>query len=176
MYYWSRPIGKICSEKCNVPLFPEVANFLKKNTQLNGDKDITFQRTDWANDNLGLFDMIIGSDLLYEDQHIELLARFIDKHAKQSCEVILVDPGRGRKNKLSARMLELGYSSSHSKPDHTDYLDEVFKGYILKFKRTKWIYDEVSHKERAWLNVLSGLLNMSYLPGVVFFSAQIYST
>lgn len=81
--------------------------------------------------------MIIGSDLLYEDQHIELLARFIDKHAKQSCEVILVDPGRGRKNKLSARMLELGYSSSHSKPDHTDYLDEVFKGYILKFKRTK---------------------------------------
>jgi hypothetical protein len=50
--------------------------------------------------------------------------------------VIIVDPGRGRKNKLSARMQQLGFISSHHKPSQTeDYLDQEFKGYILKFAR-----------------------------------------
>lgn len=117
---------------------PEAGNFLDRNTLLNKDKDIAFVRTDWANKNeeLGLFDLIIGSDLLYEDQHIALLANFIEQHAKRKCEVILVDPGRGRKNKLSTRMLEFGFSSSHLKPANTDYLDEDFNGYILKYKRS----------------------------------------
>ena len=116
---------------------PEVESFLQRNTLLNEGKEIAFQRTDWAdeNDKLGLFDLIIGSDILYEDQHIELLANFIDEHSKPACEVILVDPGRGRKNKLSKRMIEFGYTSSHSKPIHTDYLDEEFKGHILRFER-----------------------------------------
>lgn len=116
---------------------PEVGKFLERNTLLNKDKAISFVRTDWATKNkeLGLFDLIVGSDLLYEDEHVDLLADFIQEHAKPQCEVILVDPGRGRKNKLSARMLEFGYSSTHSKPEHTDYLDKDFKGYILQFVR-----------------------------------------
>jgi hypothetical protein len=32
-------------------------------------------------------------------------------------------------------MIELGYSSTHLKPIHTDYLDKKFKGHILKFER-----------------------------------------
>lgn len=117
---------------------PEVEKFLNRNTQLNNDKDIDFVRTGWADadDTLGLFDMIIGSDLLYENEHIDLLANFINQHSKPSSEVILVDPGRGRKNKLSKKLLEFGYESSHLKPENTDYLDEVFKGHILKFERS----------------------------------------
>jgi len=116
---------------------PEVERFLHRNTELNGDKEIPFERTDWAdnNDDLGLFDVIIGSDLLYEDSHIELLANFILKHSKPDCEIILVDPGRGRKTKLARKMAELGYSSSFSKPEHTDFLAEAFKGHILSFSR-----------------------------------------
>jgi hypothetical protein len=72
---------------------------------------------------------------LYEDDHIELLANFIEAHAKPTCEVIIVDPGRGRKNKLSSRMIEFGFTSSQQKPSHTDYLDQEFKGHILKFER-----------------------------------------
>ena len=117
---------------------PEVKHFLNRNTTLNGDNLIPFERTDWAdsNDSLGRFDLIIGSDLLYEDAHIELLAGFIKKHANPACEVIIVDPGRGRKNKLSKRMLEFGFIASFSKPKNTDYLDDDFKGYILTFVRT----------------------------------------
>ena len=116
---------------------PEVGSFLKRNTLLNEDQPIAYERVDWADkdDNLGHFDLIIGSDLLYEDQHVALLANFIETHSKPACEVILVDPGRGKKNKLSTKMIEFGYSSCHIKPNHTDYLDQQFKGHILKFNR-----------------------------------------
>jgi len=116
---------------------PEVQKFLQRNTLLNDDKEITFERQNWSGEdsNLGLFDLIIGSDLLYEDEHVKLLANFIAEHAKPNCEVIVVDPGRGRKNKLSNQLLEFGFSSSQQKPIHTDYLDEEFKGFILTYKR-----------------------------------------
>jgi predicted nicotinamide N-methyase len=116
---------------------PEAGAFLARNTLLNEDKPIAYEQVDWADteDDLGLFDLIIGSDLLYEEQHIALLANFIDRHSNQTCEVIIVDPGRGRKNKLSASMIGLGYSSSEEKPSHADYLSEEFKGHILKFSR-----------------------------------------
>ncbi|GGP99580.1 class I SAM-dependent methyltransferase [Shewanella ulleungensis] len=116
---------------------PEVGKFLLRNTELNQDKPISYEQADWASDkdHLGLFDLIIGSDLLYEDEHVDLLANFINAHANVICEVILVDPGRGKKNKLSTKMIELGFSSVHQKPLHTDYLPEVFKGHILTFLR-----------------------------------------
>lgn len=116
---------------------PEVKTFLQRNTLLNGDNDISFEQVDWTSkiDKLGLFDLIIGSDLLYEDSHIDLLANFIENHSKPKCEVILVDPGRGRKSKLSTKMIEFGFTSSHKKPVHTDYLEQEFKGHILTFER-----------------------------------------
>ncbi|MDC8829577.1 class I SAM-dependent methyltransferase [Alteromonas gilva] len=116
---------------------PEVQGFLARNVALNGDTAIPFEQTDWAsqNDTLGKFDIIIGSDLLYEDEHIELLGNFIENHANPACEVIIVDPGRGRKSKLSRFMENHGFTSSHSKPDNVDYLAVPFKGYILQFKR-----------------------------------------
>ena len=118
-------------------IFFEAELFLKRNASLNGDSPIPFERTGWADDNdgLGLFDLIIGSDLLYEDEHIALLSDFIHAHAKPQCEVILVDPGRGRKNKLVKKLMGLGYQSSLIKPDNTIYLDTVFKGHILRFVR-----------------------------------------
>ena len=79
---------------------PETGKFLRRNALLNEDQPIAYEQVDWdgGNDTLGVFDLIIGSDLLYEDQHVALLANFIEDHSKPTCEVILVDPGRGRKN------------------------------------------------------------------------------
>ncbi len=130
-------LNKQCADITATDYHPEVQHFLQRNALLNEDKAISFEQVDWTDksDNLGLFDLIIGSDLLYEDNHIESLANFIEGHSKPVCEVIIVDPGRGRKNKLSTRMLEFGFISSHQKPDHTDYLDKEFKGSILKFTR-----------------------------------------
>ena len=130
-------LNKQCADITATDYHPEAEKFLQRNASLNEDKAIPFERVDWADksDSLGLFDLIIGSDLLYEDNHIELLASFIDRHSKPACEVIIVDPGRGRKNKLSSRMIEFGFTSSQQKPIHNDYLDQEFKGHILRFVR-----------------------------------------
>ena len=130
-------LNKQCADITATDYHPEVNKFLQRNVLLNGDSDIAFERVNWSDtsDNLGLFDLIIGSDLLYEDNHIELLSTFIATHSKPSCEVIIVDPGRGRKSKLSSRMTSFGFTSSQQIPSHTTYLDKEFKGHILKFER-----------------------------------------
>lgn len=130
-------LNKQCADITATDQHPEAESFLNRNTELNGDKCIPFERTGWADndDRLGRFDLIIGSDLLYENEHTDLLANFIGKHSNQKCEVIIVDPGRGRKSKFSKKLLEYGYESSCSRPENTDYLNSEFKGHILKFVR-----------------------------------------
>lgn len=114
---------------------PEVESFLIENTKLNHGKIIPFIRTGWEDENieLGRFDLIIGSDLLYERNHAAILSNFINQHANTVCEVILVDPGRGNHAKFSKEMVKLGYSHSQSKPENTEYLAQPFRGQILQY-------------------------------------------
>ncbi|WP_394172128.1 class I SAM-dependent methyltransferase [Thalassotalea litorea] len=130
-------LNKLSTNVTATDYHPEVQTFLDRNVSLNGDADIAFEQVDWAakSDNLGKFDVIIGSDLLYEDTHIELLANFINDHSNPECEVIIVDPGRGRKNKLSTRMQAFGFTATQSKPENNDYLPQDFKGHILTYTR-----------------------------------------
>ena len=116
---------------------PEVEKFLNINTDLNNDNHIPFIRTGWADadSGLGKFDMIIGSDLLYESEHIVLLADFIQQHAKPDSEVIIVDPGRGNHAKFSKKMMTLGYDFHQEKPAKTNNLKELFKGQIIYYNR-----------------------------------------
>nr|WP_221435196.1 methyltransferase domain-containing protein [Thalassotalea piscium] len=118
-------------------MHPEVQRFLDKNTHLNRDADIPFYRTNWADlcPELKTFDVIIGSDILYEDEHIDLLIAFIERHANPACEVILVDPGRGRKAKFSKKMALLGYSANQEKAQQAINMPDAYNGYILSFKR-----------------------------------------
>lgn len=95
---------------------PEVKGFLDKNTQLNEDPDISFVRTAWEDllpsSPLGLFDLIIGSDLLYEQEHPKQLAAFIDQHAQKQCTVLIVAPQRGYSSKFTRCMTDFGFSNS----------------------------------------------------------------
>lgn len=116
---------------------PEAERFLIENVRINNDEIIPFIRAGWGDtqDSLGEFDLIIGSDLLYERDHVELLAGFIDRHTKASCEVIIVDPGRGNHSNFSKKMVSLDFSHTQSKPVHTDYLTLPFKGQLLRYAR-----------------------------------------
>lgn len=116
---------------------PEVEAFLKINAQLNDGLAINFVRTGWADadSGLGLFDVIIGSDLLYEAEHVELLAGFINQHANPHCEVMLVDPGRGNHARFSKKMITLGYSHCQRKSETQTFLDKPFSGNILSYSR-----------------------------------------
>lgn len=116
---------------------PESGNFLALNVALNRGRTIPFVRTAWGDTDsgLGLFDLIIGSDLLYESEHIELLSHFIDRHARADCRVVLVDPGRGHHAKFSKKMMTLGYTHAQHKPVNTDFLTSPFKGQILQYHK-----------------------------------------
>ena len=116
---------------------PEVKTFLDDNTRLNDDAEIPFVRTGWGDEksDLGKFDLIVGSDLLYEDRHVDLLATFINQHSKAQNEVLLVDPGRGRQNKFRRRMEAFGFTCETFKPEDVSYLDEPFKGTIFSYRR-----------------------------------------
>ncbi len=116
---------------------PEAGAFLAENTHLNNAEKIPFLRTNWEDlhDGLGKFDLIIGSDLLYEQQHSSVLSEFINRHTQQDCEVLMIDPGRGKHAAFSKKMIALGYTHSQHKPEHTEMLTTVFKGQILRYLR-----------------------------------------
>jgi predicted nicotinamide N-methyase len=116
---------------------PEAERFLIENVKLNRGKEIPFVRAGWDDEESSLseFDLIIGSDLLYERGHAEMLSGFINQHAKPHCEVILVDPGRGQQSRFSKKMVSLGYSHSQSRPENSDYLAQPFQGQIMRYAR-----------------------------------------
>lgn len=117
---------------------PETEGFLGYNTSLNNGRIIPFVRTGWANsagNGLGNFDLIIGSDLLYEEEHVDLLATFINQHSRSHCKVVIVDPGRGFHAKFTRKMAGLGYAHFQEKPETKAYPDKKFKGWILTYSR-----------------------------------------
>lgn len=82
------------------------------------------------------FDIIIGSNLLYETDHIDLLSDFIHKHTQTKYEVIIVDSGRGQHTRFNKKMICLGYSHSQSKPENVEHLAKPFKGQSLRYLRS----------------------------------------
>ena len=116
---------------------PKVEHFLNRNAKLNNGKAIAFERVDWADENcdLGLFDLIIGSDILYEPNHAELLAGLIGRVAKPKSKVLISCPGRGHKNNFSRHMEKLGYLLTEQRVPFTAGEKAPFKGRLLSYQR-----------------------------------------
>ena len=93
---------------------PLAEDFLRQNAELNGLAPINFFNAPWLGPNplLGRFDMIIGSDLLYEPDHAVLLASFIAHHANPAAQVLIADPGRGYVSAFSSLLATQGYLRS----------------------------------------------------------------
>lgn len=117
---------------------PEAEAFLAENVRINRGRSIPFVRAGWADADCGLgrFDLVIGSDLLYEHAHVELLAAFIERHARPSCEVVMVDPGRGHHARFSRCMMTLGYAhTQQSAVDVATPAGLLFRGQVLRYRR-----------------------------------------
>ncbi len=111
--------------------------FLKENLLLNKLGPLKYQTGNWEtiNPGLGLFDLIIGSDVLYERQQPGQLASFIDRHAAASAQVIIVDPDRGNRVVFCREMAMLGYDFSALRAERFVENGEPFKGRFLTFSR-----------------------------------------
>lgn len=117
---------------------PEAGEFLRQNATLNGLALINFVRTGWSETlpSLGRFDLVIGSDVLYEEDNVDALVGFIEQHTQPQCEVVIVDPGRGLVARFTRRMLQLGYEHDSSLMAREE-MATTLKGRVLRFSRQR---------------------------------------
>ena len=124
--------GDVTASDCH-PLAPL---FLADNVALNGLPAMKYSAAHWGRDNpaLGRFDVIIGSDVLYDRTQPEQLSRFIDRHSERCVDVLIVDPGRGNQSSFSRKMGVLGYS--HVAKQVRCLPDGIpFKGQLHRYRR-----------------------------------------
>jgi predicted nicotinamide N-methyase len=118
---------------------PLAEDFLRQNAELNGLPPISFLNAPWLGPNprLGHYDLIIGSDLLYEPDHATLLAGFIDHHANPAAEVLIADPGRGYVSPFSTLMAAQGYArSAQPMPMAESVGMPASRGQLFSFRRS----------------------------------------
>lgn len=126
---------------------PLAAAFLLENLRLNSLPPLKYRHGHWGAPEAsgeapvracvtGLFDLIIGSDLLYErDAHADL-AGFIGLHASAQAEVWIVDPDRGNRPAFHRQMAEQGFSLREERLDQQATAQALaYKGRLLSYRR-----------------------------------------
>jgi len=103
---------------------PLTQELLAHNIPSNDLPPIKFQTGNWVviNTLLGKYDLIIGSDVLYEPVHAVLVSHFIDCHSSIGVEVIIVVPNRGNRSRFTKMMTALGNANHFERfnkgPEH----------------------------------------------------------
>ncbi|MDY0013155.1 MAG: methyltransferase domain-containing protein [Rhodocyclaceae bacterium] len=128
-----RRIGNITASDCH----PEVEAFLRTNLALNGLPAIKYATGNWkrTNPDLGKFDLIIGSDVLYERAHAWQLAGFIDQHAAPTAEVLIIDPNRGNRVSFNRLMAGCGFDLNQTVINTPLSDGSPYKGRLLHYCR-----------------------------------------
>lgn len=127
--------------------------FLDENTRLNGLLPLPYCHGLWGTaaareDGLpvltqahdaplsGLFDLIVGSDILYERDDAGTLAQFIGEHAALSSEIWVIDPNRGNRAAFHKHMGLLGFAMHEQVLDQAAQGGEdAYKGRMLTYTR-----------------------------------------
>jgi len=83
-------------EVCATDYYDDALLFTKLNVAANARRTATTRVVDWRQmpTDLGRFDYVVGSDVLYERPYGPLVARAIDITLKRGGEAIIADPGR----------------------------------------------------------------------------------
>lgn len=126
--------GDITASDCH----PLAAAFLLENLKLNRLPPMKYQMGNWsrANPLLERFDLIIGSDILYDRGQPQVLSQFIDLHAQPDVEVLIVDPDRGNRVAFNRNMDSLGYSHTQTLISQLPGSAAKYKGRLLRYLRT----------------------------------------
>lgn len=116
---------------------PLSKTFLDNNTKLNHLPDIPHLNLSWEKPDpaIGLFDVIIASDVLYEPHHAVLLSGVINKIAAAQSKVLITCPGRGYRNQLSRLMIESGFQLTEERMPFKDGDKPPYRGRLLTYLR-----------------------------------------
>jgi hypothetical protein len=84
----------------------------------------------------GRFDLVIGSDLLYERDERGQLARFIGRHCTARAQVWIVDPDRSNRSAFTRHMAVQGFALYERRLDQPGTaLAAPYKGRLLSYAR-----------------------------------------
>lgn len=127
---------------------PLTGAFLLENLRLNGLAPMRYCHGDWsrvptqlpqqdlAPKVQGRFDLIMGSDVLYERDDGGALPRFIERHAMPVSEVLIVDPERGNRAAFTRQLQQLGYVLEETLlRDEAMDLKPQYRGRLLRYRR-----------------------------------------
>jgi predicted nicotinamide N-methyase len=130
---------------------PLAAAFLLENIRLNNLAPLKYRHGDWAEPPYqrgaggvrrrrivrGRFDLIIGSDVLYERDDRAVLSGFIGRHARPMADVWIVDPDRGNRAAFNRQMGELGFALQEQRLDRAASIEtRAYKGRLLAYRRS----------------------------------------
>jgi predicted nicotinamide N-methyase len=116
---------------------PLAESFLRHNARANSIDMPAYLDLPWSRTapTLGRFELLIGSDVLYERGHVALLAALVRRHAARHAEVVVTDPGRGERTRFTAAMLEQGFETSETAPPFNDGEPPPHRGRLMHYCR-----------------------------------------
>lgn len=127
---------------------PKAKLFLQENLRLNNLPKLPFRHGQWGEhptpsiEDTGAellykkYDLIVGSDLLYEPDMPKALARFVNLYAAEQAEIWIVDPNRGYRPVFNRKMQTLGFElSSDELLTEADTDQEKYRGRLLIYNR-----------------------------------------
>ena len=149
---------------CNVTAsdcHPMAAAFLQENWRLNNLPPLPYQFGQWGGATksvadhahpvaataqrafmlpavTGQFDLIIGSDVLYERDSSGQLAAFVAQHAAPGAQVWIVDPDRSNRPAFNQRMAALGFTLDEERLDAPASVGAAaYKGRLLIYSQRR---------------------------------------
>ena len=125
---------------------PLAAEFLRANLALNGLLPMKYRHGEWDGRLEGgaqqervsqRYELIIGSDVLYDRDASTALAGFIGRHATSDSEVWIVDPERGNRPAFTRLMAMQGYTLEQTRLDTAATAAEpAYRGRLLTYRRS----------------------------------------
>lgn len=116
---------------------PLAETFLAYNSALNELPAVPYRTLRWdlPNKTLGHFDLIIGSDVLYERGHAERLSALLPRHTHPVSEVLITDPGRGNSAPFTRALLVQGYAMNEQRSRMNANDVAPYRGRLLRYRR-----------------------------------------
>jgi predicted nicotinamide N-methyase len=123
---------------------PLAGEFLKENLRLNHLGPMDYRHGHWGEHATqqqdiavsSKFDLIIGSDILYERDERGDLAHYINEHVEDHSEVWVVDPNRGNRSHFHRNMAAQGFALSEESLDFSATENvAAYKGRMLTYSR-----------------------------------------
>lgn len=90
---------------------PDVETYFHRNCRHSNLPKIPYQRFNWRDsiEEIGKFDVVMGSDILYESKHPKEVASGLIRFLKTDGIILLADPGRNYLNVFLQAMEEAGF-------------------------------------------------------------------